>query len=72
METWWMNARERLCLKEKGRKAGTGLRGGAGTCSLEGGEGVRRETEEICAGRPRGGAVTSEGAHHRGGPLSPR
>lgn len=27
-----LSARERLCKKEKGREAGTGPRGGAGTC----------------------------------------
>lgn len=43
--------------RRKGREAGTGPRGGAGTCSLEGGEGVRRETEEIRAGRPQLGKV---------------
>lgn len=56
------SARERLGKKEKGREAGTGPRGGAGTCSLEGGEGNRRETEEIRAGRPRAGDGAAEGA----------
>lgn len=50
------SARERFCGKEKGREAGTGLRGGAETRSLEGGEGVRRGTEEISPGRPQAGA----------------
>lgn len=53
-------------------EAGTGPRGGAGTCSLEGGEGERRETEEIRAGRPRAGDGAAEGAKDRGGALSPR
>lgn len=46
--------------RRKGREAGTGPRGGAGTCSLEGGEGDRRETEEIRAGRPGAGDRAAE------------
>lgn len=54
------------------RGARRGLGEGRGRDSQPGSrEGVRRETEEICTGRPRAGAGAAEDAEERGGALSP-